>query len=117
MKCTNIRENTRLHKGYAEPRLRETQWVLHRRKPLLRGRDDEAGVNTVCIGKDLSMQGPIRVHAYCGGKGGERKDRAVWRFAPKGNGMRRHRVVVIPLHGLLGMNRNRVVYEAHHRQC
>src|SRR5215813_11883758 len=88
MKCTNIRENTRLHKGYAEPRLRETQWVLHRRKPLLRGRDDEAGVNTVCIGKDLSMQGPIRVHAYCGGKGGERKDRAVWRFAPKGNGMR-----------------------------
>src|SRR5208282_5536916 len=42
MKCANIRVSTHMRKGYAEPRLRETQWVLHRKKPLLRGRDDEA---------------------------------------------------------------------------
>jgi len=108
MECANVRESPRLHKGYAEPR--NAQRWLHNIQPLLRGRDDESRMNTVCIGINDSMQRPIGICRYIA----NRRTKYVWWFGPKGDGMRSHRVVIVPLHSLPGVNTNLVVYEAHH---
>src|SRR5271165_7057598 len=69
-------------------------------------------MNTVCIGRDCSMQRPIRVYSYVA----RRRTKWVCWLGPKGDSMRSHRVMIVPLHGLPGMNVNLVVYKAHHRQ-
>jgi hypothetical protein len=110
VKCANVRESPRLRKGYAEPRDAQMEILANQ---LLRGRDDESRMNTVCRqGRDCSMQRPIRVYSYVF----RRRTKYVCWFGPKGDGMRSHRVMIVPLHSLPGVNINLVVYEAHHRQ-
>src|SRR6516164_2546184 len=90
MKCANVRESPRPRKGYAEPRDAQRKILANQ---LLRGRDDESRMNVVCIGRNASMQRPIRVCGY--GYVANRRTKYVWWFGPKGDGMRCHRVVII----------------------
>src|ERR1700675_4669294 len=60
---------------------------------------------------DYGMSGSIRVHGHVGG----RVEEVLW-VRPEGNGMRRYRVQIAPLHGLPGLDSSRIVDKTNYRQ-
>src|SRR5580704_515355 len=57
------------------------------------------------------MQRPLRIYSYVAGG----RNRVCW-FGPESDGMRCHRVVIVPFHRLPGTNINLIVDKAHYRQ-
>jgi hypothetical protein len=109
MQRADVRKSSSVRKSdaetcHAERRLREP-------KPFLGRRDDEPRVSAVGSGIDDGVPGPILIDSHVGG----RRRRVSHRFGPKGNGMRRDWILVIPLDSFPGMDLDSVVGKAHDR--